>query len=78
MNTVTLTTTVVISEVDESVNTYEAYQKLINDKIQYLKHEPHETEGVLLKQEMQGPVNQAGRSVRHIIVYRENKYDKEI
>ncbi|NUG12357.1 hypothetical protein HUN13_12305 [Acinetobacter seifertii] len=65
-------------EVDESVNTYEAYQKLLNDKIQYLKHEPHETEGVLLKQEMQGPVDQAGRSVSHIIVYRENKYDKEI
>lgn len=65
-------------EVDESVNTYEAYQKLINDKIQYLKHEPHETEGVLLKREMQGPVNQTGRSVSHIIVYRENKYDKEI
>ncbi|MCR6568532.1 T6SS immunity protein Tli4 family protein [Acinetobacter baumannii] len=61
-------------EVDESVKTYEAYQKLINDKIQYLKHEPHETEGVLLKREMQGPVNQAGRSVSHIIVFRDGQY----
>ncbi|WP_151707528.1 T6SS immunity protein Tli4 family protein [Acinetobacter sp. TUM15064] len=61
-------------EVDGSVKTYEAYQKLINDKIQYLKHEPHETEGVLLKQEIQGPVNQAGRSVSHIIVFRDGKY----
>ncbi|ENV93943.1 T6SS immunity protein Tli4 family protein [Acinetobacter sp. KB005] len=65
-------------EVDESVKIYEAYQKLIKDKIQNLKNEPHETEGVLLKREMQGPVNQAGHSVSHIIVYRENKYDKEI
>ncbi|MDC5166362.1 T6SS immunity protein Tli4 family protein [Acinetobacter baumannii] len=61
-------------EVDESVKTYEAYQKLINDKIQYLKHEPHETEGVLLKREIQGPVNQAGRSVSHIIVFRDGQY----
>ncbi|OJK07729.1 hypothetical protein BRY75_06810 [Acinetobacter baumannii] len=61
-------------EVDESVKTYEAYQKLINDKIQNLKNEPHETEGVLLKQEMQGPVNQAGRSVSHIIVFRDGQY----
>ncbi|WNX70745.1 T6SS immunity protein Tli4 family protein [Acinetobacter baumannii] len=63
-------------EVDENVKTYEAYQKLINDKIQYLKHEPHETEGVLLKQEMQGPVNQAGRSVSHVTVYRPTEYTK--
>ncbi|HGY4640051.1 TPA: T6SS immunity protein Tli4 family protein [Acinetobacter baumannii] len=61
-------------EVDENVKTYEAYQKLINDKIQYLKHEPHDTEGVLLKQEMQGPVNQTGRSVSHIIIFRDGKY----
>ncbi|WP_288418758.1 T6SS immunity protein Tli4 family protein [uncultured Acinetobacter sp.] len=61
-------------EVDESVKTYEAYQKLINDKIQYLKHEPHETEGVLLKQEILGPVNQLNRSVSHIIVFRDGLY----
>ncbi|MFI8145344.1 T6SS immunity protein Tli4 family protein [Acinetobacter sp. ABJ_C5_2] len=61
-------------EVDESVKTYEAYQKLINDKIEYLKHEPHETEGVLLKREIQGPVNQVGRSVSHIIIFRDGQY----
>lgn len=64
-------------EVDESVKTYEAYQKLINDKIQYLKHEPHEKEGVLLKQEILGPVNQLNRSVSHIIVYRPTEYTVE-
>lgn len=64
-------------EVDENVKTYEAYQKLINDKIQYLKHEPHETEHVLLKQEIQGPVNQTGRSVSHVIIYRSNKFTTE-
>lgn len=61
-------------EVDESVKTYEAYQKIVEDKIQYLKHEQHETEGFLLKQEMQGPVQQVDRSVSHIIVYRDGKY----
>ncbi|UUM26620.1 T6SS immunity protein Tli4 family protein [Acinetobacter colistiniresistens] len=65
-------------EVAEDIKNYDAFQKLIDDKINYLKHEPHETEGVLLKQEMQGPVDPTGRIVSHIIVYRENKYDKEI
>jgi len=63
-------------EVDESVKTYEAYQKLINDKIKFLKHEPHETEDTLLKSEMNGPVQQQGRSVSHIIVYRPTEYTK--
>ncbi|WP_445116321.1 T6SS immunity protein Tli4 family protein [Acinetobacter sp. WZC-1] len=62
--------------VDESIKTYEAYQKLINDKIQYLKTEPHKTEGVLLKQEISGTVQQAGRSTSHIIVYRPTEYTK--
>ncbi|WP_196077578.1 hypothetical protein, partial [Acinetobacter sp. Res13-Abat-PEC12-P5-02] len=61
-------------EVDESIKTYDAYQKLIHDKIQYLKNEPHETEGTLLKREMSGPVQQMGRSVSHVIVYRDGKY----
>ncbi|NNP67206.1 T6SS immunity protein Tli4 family protein [Acinetobacter sp. Ac_5812] len=61
-------------EVDESIKTYEAYQKLVNDKIQSLKSEPHETEGTLLKSEMNGPVQQQGRSVSHIIVFRDGKY----
>ena len=61
-------------EVDESVKTYEAYQKLINDKIKFLKHEPHETEGTLLKSEMNGPVQQQGRSISHIIIFRDGKY----
>ncbi|SPL69993.1 T6SS immunity protein Tli4 family protein [Acinetobacter stercoris] len=64
-------------EVDESIKTYEAYKKLINDKIQSLKSEPHETEGTLLKNEMTGPVQQQGRSVSHIIVYRSTKYTVE-
>ena len=61
-------------EVDESIKTYDAYQKLVNDKIQSLKSEPHETEGTLLKNEMNGPVQQQGRSVSHIIVFRDGKY----
>nr|WP_174506368.1 T6SS immunity protein Tli4 family protein [Acinetobacter sp. Marseille-Q1620] len=61
-------------EVDESIKTYEAYKKLINDKIQSLKSEPHETEGTLLKNEMTGPVQQQGRSISHIIVFRDGKY----
>lgn len=65
-------------EFDEKIKGYDDYLKLIADKIQYLKHEPHETEGVLLKQEISGTVQQAGRSISHIIVYRENQYDKEI
>lgn len=64
-------------EVDESIKTYEAYQKLVNDKIQSLKNEPHETESVLLKSEIKGPVQQQGRSVSHIIVYRSSKYTVE-
>ncbi|WP_353140824.1 T6SS immunity protein Tli4 family protein [Acinetobacter pragensis] len=64
-------------EVDESIKTYEAYQKLVNDKIQSLKSEPHETEGTLLKNDMNGPVQQQGRSVSHIIVFRANKYTIE-
>lgn len=63
-------------EVDESIKTYDAYQKLVNDKIQSLKSEPHETEGTLLKNEMNGPVQQQGRSVSHIIVYRPTEYTK--
>ncbi len=63
--------------IDGSIKTYEAYQKLINDKIQYLKTEPHKTEGVLLKSETQGPVQQVGRSISHIIVYRQDKYTTE-
>lgn len=61
-------------EVDESIKTYETYQKLVNDKIQSLKSEPHETEGTLLKSEMNGPVQQQGRSVSHIIIFRDGKY----
>lgn len=61
-------------EVDESIKTYDAYQKLINDKIQHLKNEPHETEGTLLKSEMKGPIQQQDRSVSHIIIYRDGKY----
>ncbi|MDC4704440.1 T6SS immunity protein Tli4 family protein [Acinetobacter baumannii] len=64
-------------EIDENVKTYEAYQKLINDKIQYLKHEPHETEHVLLKQEIPGPINKDGRVVSNIIIYRSNKFTTE-
>lgn len=64
-------------EVDESIKTYDAYQKLVNDKIQSLKSEPHETEGTLLKNEMNGPVQQQGRSVSHIIVFRDGKYVTE-
>ncbi|WP_196077787.1 MULTISPECIES: T6SS immunity protein Tli4 family protein [unclassified Acinetobacter] len=64
-------------EVDESIKTYDAYQKLIHDKIQYLKNEPHETEGTLLKSEMNGPVQQIGRSVSHVIIYRSTKYTVE-
>ncbi len=63
-------------EVDDSIKTYAAYQKLVNDKIQYLKHEPHETEGVLLTQDMKGPVQQNGHSMSHIISYRPTKYTK--
>lgn len=63
-------------DVDESIKTYETYQKLVNDKIQSLKSEPHETEGTLLKSEMGGPVQQQGRSVSHIIVYRPTEYTK--
>ncbi|EXB26931.1 T6SS immunity protein Tli4 family protein [Acinetobacter sp. 'aerobic (ED)'] len=61
-------------EFDEKIKGYDDYVKLIADKIQYLKHEPHETEGVLLKQEISGTVQQAGRSISHIIVYRDGKY----
>lgn len=61
-------------KVDESIKTYAAYQKLVNDKIQSLKSEPHETEGSLLKNEMNGPIQQKGRSVSHIIVFRDGKY----
>ncbi|KAF1011518.1 MAG: hypothetical protein GAK29_04952 [Acinetobacter bereziniae] len=61
-------------EVDESIKTYEAYQKLINDKIQYLKSEAHETEGTLFKSEIKGPIQQVGRSVSHIIIYRSSMY----
>ena len=64
-------------EVDESIKTYDSYQKLVNDKIQSLKSEPHETESTLLKNEMNGPVQQQGRSVSHIIVFRANKYTVE-
>ncbi|MFT0692934.1 T6SS immunity protein Tli4 family protein [Acinetobacter bereziniae] len=64
-------------EVDESIKTYDAYQKLVDDKIQSLKSEPHETEGTLLKNEMNGPVQQLGRSVSHIVVFRANKYTIE-
>lgn len=64
-------------EVDESIKTYDAYQKLVNDKIQSLKSELHETEGTLLKNEMNGPVQQLGRSVSHIVVFRANKYTIE-
>lgn len=63
-------------EVDETIKTYEAYQKLINDKIQHLKNEPHETEGRLLTKEMRGPVQQVGRSVSHIIAFRPTEYTK--
>lgn len=63
-------------EVDGSVKTYEAYQKLVNDKIQSLRSEPHETEGTLLKNEMNGPVQQQGRSMSHIIIYRPTEYTK--
>lgn len=65
-------------EVLDDIKNYDAFKKLIDDKIQYLKHEPHETEGVLLKQEIQGPIDPTGHTVSHIIVYRENQYDKEI
>ena len=65
-------------EVDDSIKTYAAYQKLVNDKIQYLKHEPHETEGVLLTQDMKGPVQQNGRSISHIIVFRDGEFVKSI
>ncbi|WP_445116879.1 T6SS immunity protein Tli4 family protein [Acinetobacter sp. WZC-1] len=61
-------------EVLEDIKNYDAFKKLIDDKIQYLKHEPHETEGVLLKQEIQGPIDPIGRSVSHIIVFRDGKY----
>lgn len=64
-------------EVDESIRTYEAYQKLVNDKILSLKSEAHETEGTLLTREMKGPVQQQGHSVSHIIVYRSTKYTVE-
>ena len=64
-------------EVDESIKTYEDYQKLVKDKIQSLKSEPHETEGTLLKNEMNGPVQQQDRSISHIIVFRANKYTVE-
>ncbi|KAF1026364.1 MAG: hypothetical protein GAK29_01305 [Acinetobacter bereziniae] len=64
-------------EVDESIKTYEAYQKLINDKIQYLKSEAHETEGTLFKSEIKGPIQQVGRSVSHIIIYRSSMYTVE-
>ncbi|MCX5466346.1 T6SS immunity protein Tli4 family protein [Acinetobacter nematophilus] len=64
-------------EVDDSIKTYDAYQKLIHDKIRYLKNEPHETEGTLLKSEMNGPVQQIGRSVSHVIIYRSTKYTVE-
>lgn len=61
-------------EVDGSIKTYEAFQKLINDKIQSLKSEPHETEGTLLKSEIRGPVQQQGQSISHIIIFRDGKY----
>ncbi|WP_445116697.1 T6SS immunity protein Tli4 family protein [Acinetobacter sp. WZC-1] len=61
-------------EVVEDIKNYDAFKKLIDDKIQYLKHEPHETEGVLLKQEIQGPVDPTGRMISHIIVFRDGKY----
>ncbi|WP_445116748.1 T6SS immunity protein Tli4 family protein [Acinetobacter sp. WZC-1] len=61
-------------EVVEDIKNYDAFKKLIADKIQYLKHEPHETEGVLLKQEIQGPVDPTSRMISHIIVFRDGKY----
>lgn len=61
-------------EVDESVKTYDDYKKLVNDKIQSLKEEPHETESALLSNEMTGPVKQSDRSISHIVVFRNNKY----
>jgi hypothetical protein len=63
-------------EVDESVNTYDDYKKLVNDKIQSLKNEPHETESALLSYEMTGPVKQGDRSLSHIIVYRPTEFTK--
>lgn len=64
-------------EVDESIKTYEAYQKLVNEKIQSLKSEQHETEATLLKSEIKGPVQQQGKSISHIIIFRANKYTTE-
>lgn len=61
-------------EVVENIKNYDVFKKLLDDKIQYLKHEPHETEGVLLKQEMQGPVDPTGHAISHIIVFRDGKY----
>ena len=63
-------------EVLEDIKNYDAFQKLIADRIQYLKHESHETEGVLLKQEMQGPIDPTGHTVSHIVVYRPTEYTK--
>ncbi|AOA59610.1 T6SS immunity protein Tli4 family protein [Acinetobacter larvae] len=65
-------------EIEQEVKSYQDYQKYIADKIQYLKHEPHETEGVLLKSEMSGPVNGNQGSISHIIVYRDGVFVKSI
>ncbi|MCH7303919.1 T6SS immunity protein Tli4 family protein [Acinetobacter sp. NIPH 1869] len=64
-------------EVLEDIKNYDAFKKLIDDKIQSLKSEPHETEGTLLKNEMNGPVQQQDQSISHIIVFRDNKYTIE-
>ena len=65
-------------KIDNSIKTYEDYQKIIQEKINYLKKEPHEIEGVLFKNEMPGPVGNAGRSMSHIIAFREHKFAESL
>jgi hypothetical protein len=65
-------------EVVEDIKNYDAFQKLIDDKIQYLKHEPHETEGVLLKRELQGPIDPTGRAISHILAFRKHEFSKSL
>ncbi len=61
-------------EIVEDVTTLDQYDQFINDKIENLKNEKHETEGNLLKFEKMGGLKLNKRSVSHIIAYRPNKY----
>lgn len=62
-------------EFDENINSYQKYDKFVNNKISELKKSIHETESSLFHQNISFPI---GGNVSHIVVFRATPYTRDM